>query len=196
MKINRQLVLTGTGLILAFAIGSLSLWGYYHYSPSAGLLENLKQQVAEGQRQLQDLNDVEIPEKRQYVAKLTEVHQSFQNISELSKELGQMFPKEERLGELLDLLSGVAESNGAKILRIKPGEPTDQGNWWEIPVELEFVCGLTELQSYLVSIERLPRFIRINSFSIALKKDAHPHLEAQMICSAFVFKRGNLKDET
>ncbi len=196
MKINRQLVLSGGGLILAFAIGSISLWGYYHYSPSVGLLEKLKQQVAEGQRRLQDLNDVEIPEKRQYVAELTEVHQGFQRINELSDELEQMFPKEERLGELLDLLSRAAESNGAKLLRIEPGKLTDQGEWRETPIELEFACDLTKLQGYLTSIERMPRFIRINSFSIAVKEDALSQLETKMTCTAFVFKGGALKDET
>ncbi len=196
MKINKQLALSGGILVLAFAVGALSVWGYYHCSPSTKLLERLKQRVAEGHRQLQDLNDVEIPEKRQYVAKLTEVHQSFQKLSQLSDKLEQMFPKEEKLGELLNLLSRAAESDGVKILRIKPGERIEQERWWEIPVELEYSCELTKLQSYLVSIERMSRFVRVNSFNIALQEDKFPHLKAKMNCSAFVFKGGALKDES
>ncbi len=196
MKISRRLAPGGVVLILAFTLGSLSLWGYYHYSPSAMLLKKLKQRATQGQRQLHNLSDVEIPEKKGYLVKLRRVHQSFQKLDELSGQLRQMFPEEEKLGRLLDWLSRAAESEGVKVLRIKPSEPIEKESWWEISVELEFICGLTELQTYLTSIERLPRFIRIDSFSIALQEDGLPQLKAKMICTAFVFKRGVLKDET
>jgi Tfp pilus assembly protein PilO len=196
MKVNRRLALSGGILILTLVGGSLSLLGYYHYSPSAMLLEKLKQRMAEGQRQRDDLSDIKIPEKRRLLDNLVEFRHNLQKITELSDELEQMFPKEERLGELLDLISREAESNGAKLMRIEPGEPTDQGEWWEIPIELEFVCDLTRLQGCLTSIEKMPRFIRIRSFSIALREDGVSQLETKMTCVAFVFQRGASKDET
>jgi Tfp pilus assembly protein PilO len=196
MKVDRRLALGIGLLILVFAMGSLSLWGYYYHSPSARLLKSLKQQAGEGQKQLQNLINEEMPEKKQYVTKLAEVDLSFQKINQLSDELEQMFPKEEKTGELLDLLSRAIESDGTRVLRIKPGEPQDQGSWWEIPVELEFECDLTELPNCLVSIERMPRFVRINSFSIALQEDDPARLEAEMVCSGFIWKKGDRKNES
>lgn len=196
MKINKAQARDVGFLILAFAIGCLSLWGYSHHSPSAGLLKNLGQQAVEGRKRLEDLSTKEIPEKKEYLFKLSSLHQSFQKFAELSDELSQMFPHEERLGELLDMLSQAAESDGAKVLRIKPGEPKDQGDWWEIPVQMEFRCCLPDLQTYLVSLESMPRFIRINSFDITLLEDIPPQLETKITCSAFVFKKGVFQNET
>lgn len=190
MRIDRRLALPAGGLILALAIGTSSLWGYYHHSPSARCLRELSRQVVDGKGLLDQLAQVEIPERRLFVDRLSEISRSFETIKQLADELEQMFPPEQRLGQLLDLLSRTAESDGVRVLRIEPGKLIEKDQWQEIPLELQFVCGLEELQTFLTSVERMPRFVRINSFSITLEGEDHLQLEGQMECSAFVVKMG------
>jgi len=195
MKVRRKLVKDLGLLTMAFASGVFFLWGYWRHSPSAELMKKLRQQATEGQNRMVELKDDEIPRKRKAVAELREIYRDFQKTIGLMQQLRRMFPEKRKLGDLMDLLSRAAESDGVKVLRIKPDEPVDQGGWWEIPLRLELVCGLTQFQNYLISVERMPRFIRINSFDIDLVEEPL-QVEVEIECSAFVVKTGATEDET
>jgi len=97
--------------------------------------------------------------------------------SNLSGEVGlleERFARQDQVSGLLQDFSGVAESSGAKILRVMPLEAMDDTSgvssentfYTEFPILIEARAGYHQCGIFLNKLESMDRFIRVDDIDI------------------------------
>ena len=96
------------------------------------------------------------------------------NLSEQVGLLEKRFARQDQVSGLLQDFSGVAESSGAKILRVMPlevandasGVSSENAFYAEFPILIEARAGYHQCGIFLNKLEGMDRFIRVDDIDI------------------------------
>lgn len=103
------------------------------------------------------------------------IKKQYDNFKKQADYFEKRLPGQDQVSSLLEDFSSVAESSGAKILRIKPLEApapvskqkNTNGFFAEFPILIEARAGYHQLGVFVNKLETMDRFIKITDIDIA-----------------------------
>ena len=113
------------------------------------------------------------------IANEERIKTQYSNLSEKVGLLEKRFARQDQVSGLLQDFSGVAESSGAKILRVMPLEAMDDasgassGNtfYTDFPILIEARAGYHQCGIFINKLESMDRFIRVDDIDIKGRAD-------------------------
>jgi len=108
------------------------------------------------------------------IANEERIRTQYVNLSEQVGLFERRFARQDQVSGLLQDFSGIAESSGAKILRVMPLEAMDDasgvlsGNtfYTEFPILIEARAGYHQCGAFINKLENMDRFIRVDDIDI------------------------------
>jgi type IV pilus assembly protein PilO len=86
---------------------------------------------------------------------------------------------------LIRLLNTTADRSGVDFQTITPGQPTAQGSYSVIPVQLTVVGGFFAVDQYLYLLETLPRVSKVTALTLAPGPSGAPQLSVILTANFF-----------
>lgn len=109
------------------------------------------------------------------IASEDRIRKQFEGLKEQSGLLEERFPAQDEVSSLLGDFSGIAESSGVKILKIKPlevaGDVSASELYSEFPILIEARAGYHQCGTFINKLENMERFIRIDEVDIKGRPD-------------------------
>ncbi len=126
------------------------------------------------------------------IANESRIKAQYENLKNQSQALEKKLPSQDEISVLLQDFSKVAESAGAKILRIKPLEILGEdvavaGQFFlEYPILIEARAGYHQCGVFINKLENMERFIRIDAVDIKGRAADPRHHDIRLRVSAYV----------
>lgn len=165
MSVRTQAILVGAGFLLL-----VLLWFFLGFRPQQDRINELRDQQEETQSEIGNL--------RAQLERLQELQRMEPQLRAQASRLQDALPTDPRIPDFILQVQDAANLAGIDFLSISPSLPSpftppgadQQGgpaDLQSISVSIQTTGTFFELEDFIIRLERLPRAVRINTFSLS-----------------------------
>jgi Tfp pilus assembly protein PilO len=173
-------------IILIFSMG---VGAFHFFSPSAKSLRAFKNQAASVKKEIDSINQNELPPLKKGQAILSEVEQDYSVFQEKILKAEERLPVKEEFGSFLEQLFQAAKESEVDFFQISSKKETEFKNYIQLPVEIEVRSDFLKLGKYLEKIEGMQRITNIDRLDINGADPSGSLVEAKLFASTFIMKK-------
>lgn len=131
------------------------------------------------------------------IANEARIRTQYENLKKQAELLEKSFPGQDEISTLLGGFSGIAESSGVKILKIKPLEVLDHLSsdsaatdeyYSEFPILIEAKAGYHQCGVFVDKLENMDRFIKIDEVDIRSRSATPKHHDIRLRVITYVMR--------
>jgi len=172
-------------MILIFSMG---VGTFYFFSPSAKPLRALKNQTAALKKEIDSIDQNELPPLKKGQAILSEVEQDYSAFRENIFKAEKRLPVKEEFGSFLEQLFQAAKESEVDFFQINSKKEIEFKDYIQLPVEIEVRSDFLKLGKYLEKIEGMQRITNIDRLDINGADQSGSLVEAKLFASTFIMK--------
>jgi len=147
------------GLFVVLNLLIIGLFIAFSLYPKYESINNLKKEVSE----LED----KVNQAKLKAAKLKQYEKDYADAQEKLKTLSKVLPESSEVPELLKLVNKLGEECGLKFYVFAPESPSDKGEYYELPVNIEVRGGFHNVAKFLSKITQTDRLVVTENINIA-----------------------------
>lgn len=149
---NQQYAVAGA---IPFILGAIFWFAYPPYPTLTADLEAKQKNLADLQRQIQELNVIK--------ANLPALEKEVEQLSLRLEQLKRILPPAKETPALMKRLQALAMQSNLRIKVFRPGQTTQRDFYLEWPIEIQVDATYHNLATFFDNVGRLPRIVNIGN---------------------------------
>ncbi len=170
-------VLTMGGVVLGMLLASYMLV----FAPVAKQIKTTREEVEHREKLLETL--------RQEVARNADLEQANEEIQQSVQLIEARLPSDREMAEVIRQVSDTAVQAGLNSPSIKTNKPLQAALYKEQPLEVEVMGDFRGILTFLISLEKLPRIMRIPDMKIVAQSKDEEQLKVEFTLSVYYQER-------
>lgn len=168
-------------LIIVFLVAAVcAAYVFFFFLPKNDEIRGLESSLAEKQKDL--------TEKRRIAKDLEKFNRQVEELNARLQESLEQLPEEKEVGELLRILSRLANISGIEMTNFSVGGEVRKSLYAEMPIELQLVGGFHNIAIFFDKVSKLDRIVNISNVNIAQPKDVNGETVVTTTCTATAFR--------
>ncbi len=147
------------GIAVACLLLPVALCYFLLYKPNIEEINNLNNQIAQAQR--------ELDRARKEAADLPKFEQALKDMQKKFQEVAVILPKTTEIPELLRSISDRGKNAGLDFLSFKPGNEIPKDFYAEIPIDISTKGPYHNMGFFLDQVSKLDRLVTVNNIKMS-----------------------------